>query len=238
VDVASHGVRSVILEDARPLAVGRAAFPEPAPPARRPATQWWEAFLASLVDIPADLRAAVEAVAFTGVRGAVVGLDRTGAALTPGYPDFDAEAVPHAVAIEQAFGDRFLARTGCPAFPLAGFAKLMMSGKVDGDAAFLGPQDYLAFRATGERRLSVGTALRWGVLDSATLHYADDLLAEMGIATETLPRLAMIGEPVGATSGATAEATGIREGTPVIAAPAMCRQPIWLPRARAPALSS
>jgi xylulokinase len=76
---------------------------------------------------------------------------------------------------------------------------------------------YLVQKLTGARRLAVSDGPMTLFFDAAKLEYHARLAAAMGIDLEKMPPLAGCAEVVGTVTRAAAEATGLREGTPVVA---------------------
>ncbi len=219
VDLGSHGARAVVLDGDVVVATTTADYGPPRPPARRPALAWWAAFADAIVRIDTKTRAAIRTLAITGVRGAVVGVDAQGEAATVGYPDFDPDAVAPARALLERFGDEYMARTACFAFPLAGLPKMLLHA---GDArvhAWLGPQDFVRARLTGLRTLSTASAFRFGILRTDGRSIDRDLLEAVGLDPKTIPPLAAVGSVAGEVGGHAARELGMPIGIPAVAAP-------------------
>jgi sugar (pentulose or hexulose) kinase len=219
VDLGSHGARAVVTEDGVVVAGARSEFGLPRPPARRAASAWWDAFTRAVTALDPGVRTRVDALAVTGVRGAVVGVDEHNAPVTPGYPDFDVDAIPTARVLVERYGEEFLARTACFAFPLAGLPKMMLHA---GDAhirSWLGPPDFVGARLTGRTTLSTASAFRFGILRADAADVDRDLLADVGVDPNTIPTLVAVGEWSGQVDSAHANALGLRAGIPVVAAP-------------------
>jgi xylulokinase len=219
VDLGSHGARAVVVDGDNVVATTSSEYGPPRPPARRSASAWWDAFAQAVITLDPEVRDRVEALGVTGVRGAVVGVDVDHAAITPAYPDFDSGAVDAARLLNARYGDTFLARTACFAFPLAGLPKMMQHADDKRVHAWLGPQDYISMRLTGHPRLTTATAFRFGILRADATDIDRDLLAEVGIAPRTIPELVPVGGCLGRVKGAHAATIGLPEGIPIIAVP-------------------
>jgi xylulokinase len=127
------------------------------------------------------------------------------------------------VATTRALADRFgeaafLAETGCPLFPLAGLPKMLLP--TDRPVRWwLGAQDYISFRLTGEIAASTGSALRLGVLDPSATSVNRKVLLAAGIAPEAIPPLVTVGDSLGFLEREAAGELGLTERIPVIACP-------------------
>ena len=219
VDIGSHGARAIVLDDAGVVAAATADFGPPRPPARRPAADWWDAFRRAVVRIAAEVRQQIDAVAITGVRGAVVGVDAGGQAITPGYPDFDAAAIAPARMLLERYGDEYLARTACFAFPLAGLPKMLLHAGDGRVCAWLGPQDFVRARLTGVTTVSTATAFRFGILQADGTAVDEVLLREVGLDHNAMPPVAAVATVAGFVDDAAARDLELRSGVPVLAAP-------------------
>lgn len=79
------------------------------------------------------------------------------------------------------------------------------------------PKDYVRFRLTGERATDVADASGTLLLDVANRRWSKALLNLVQMDESLLPRLYESPEICGQISNAGAEATGLKEGTPVVA---------------------
>ncbi len=79
------------------------------------------------------------------------------------------------------------------------------------------PKDYVRYRLTGEFAIDVADASGTLLLDVAARQWSARMLAETGIDAELLPALYESPEICGRISSAGAKATGLAEGTPVVA---------------------
>jgi len=217
-DMGSHGVRAAVTADGALVASAAADHATP-PPARRLGEDLWSVSAECVRSLPADLCRDIAAIGITGVRGAVIGLADDGTPITPLYPDFDREAVATTRTLVGRLGETaFLAETGCPLFPLAGLPKMLLP--TDRPVRWwLGAQDYMSFRLSGEIAVSTGSALRLGVLDSPAGSINRKVLLAAGILPETIPPLVAVGDIVGFLERGPAGDLGLPEGIPVVACP-------------------
>ena len=79
------------------------------------------------------------------------------------------------------------------------------------------PKDYVRFRLTGERAIDLADASGTLLLDVANRRWSNEVLDKSGIDKNLLPALYESPQVCGKVSAAGAEATGLREGTPVVA---------------------
>lgn len=79
------------------------------------------------------------------------------------------------------------------------------------------PKDYVRFRLTGERAIDLADASGTLLLDVAKRNWSAEVLSRTQIDKELLPRLYESPEICGNVSREGAEATGLKEGTPVVA---------------------
>lgn len=81
---------------------------------------------------------------------------------------------------------------------------------------FVGAHDYVAWKLCGARVADYTTASTTGLLDLRGNRWATEVLAELGLRHDWLPRLAPAAEEVGRVGAEAAEATGLPAGLPVL----------------------
>ena len=125
--------------------------------------------------------------------------------------------------LEELFGRDTLIRLTCNP-PLTNFTltKLLWVRETEPQnwarvAHVMLPKDYVRFRLTGERAIDVADASGTLLLDVANRRWSDEVLNKTGIAKTMLPALFESSQVCGKVSAVGAEATGLREGTPVVA---------------------
>ena len=79
------------------------------------------------------------------------------------------------------------------------------------------PKDYVRFRLTGERAIDVADASGTLLLDVAARRWSTEMMSKTGMDGGILPSLHESVQICGRVSGAGAEATGLKVGTPVVA---------------------
>jgi xylulokinase len=125
--------------------------------------------------------------------------------------------------LEQLFGHDVLIRLTCNP-PLTNFTltKLLWVRETEPKhwarvAHVMLPKDYVRFRLTGERAIDVADASGTLVLDVTNRRWSSEVLSKSGIDKSLLPALYESTQVCGKVSAVGAEATGLREGTPVVA---------------------
>ncbi len=125
--------------------------------------------------------------------------------------------------LEQLFGRDNLIRLTCNP-PLTNFTltKLLWVRETEPKvwarvAHVMLPKDYVRFRLTGERAIDLADASGTLLLDVANRRWSNEVLDKSGIDKNLLPALYESPQVCGKVSAAGAEATGLREGTPVVA---------------------
>jgi xylulokinase len=82
---------------------------------------------------------------------------------------------------------------------------------------FLLPKDYLRFKLTGELATDVSDASGTSMLDVVNRRWSTEVMSGLGLDTSILPKLYESSEVTGGVTAEAARATGLREGTPVMA---------------------
>ncbi len=88
---------------------------------------------------------------------------------------------------------------------------------VERAAAVLMLNDWVACQLTGEAACAASSASESQVLDIRSLAWSGELVQHYGVRRDLFPRVALGGECVGRVTAKAAAATGLREGTPVVA---------------------
>ena len=163
----------------------------------------------------------VSAVSVTSQRQGVVFLDGEEREVYAG-PNLDLRAVFEGAAIDEEMASRVYGATGrLPSFLLAP-AKLLWfrdhrPETYDGIRRVLSLADWIAWRLTGTAACETTLAAEAGLLDIGSRTWCTSLLDSLSLSLDQ-PPLLQAGGRVGRTSGELAGATGLPEGTPVVAA--------------------
>ncbi len=106
VDLGSHGARAVVMDGDAVIAQTVAPYGPPRPPSRRDPAAWWDALVDAVRTLPAEPRAAIDALAVTGVRGAVAGMDAERKGRDAGVSRFRRRRGRTRPRIVERYGDR------------------------------------------------------------------------------------------------------------------------------------
>jgi len=218
-DVGTQSARALVVDaDGRVLARGAQALRGSRDGARheQDPQHWWRAVAdacgAALRDIAPQR---VRGVATCATSGTIVLVDRHGAPISPGYMYDDARAAEQARTIN-ALGAP-LAVGAAWGLPKLVWALQSLPEQVTAGARLAHQSDYVARRLTGhDVPADCSHALKSGydVIDETWPHA---LLDELGIAHGVLPEVVRPGSRLGVVCAEASAATGLREGTPVIA---------------------
>jgi xylulokinase len=187
---------------------------------------WWDGARAAIGSVLASSGvsgADVAAVGLTGQMHGAVLLDAADSVLRPAILWNDQRTGAECEAIRAAVGpERLIAITGNDA--LTGFTapKLVWVRDHEPDvwrrvAHLLLPKDYLRLRLTGEHAIDRAEASGTLLLDLARRDWSAEVVGALGVDPAWLPRTLEGPEVSGRVSAAAAAATGLREGTPVVA---------------------
>ena len=194
--------------------------------AEEDAEQWWTNVCEA---IPECLRQAqlspsqVLAVGASGMVPTVVLLDKAGKVLRPSIQQNDARAVQE-IAYFQANTDAedILRRTGSAVTQQSIGPKLLWLRRHEGEilaraVKVMGSYDFIAYRLTGQFSIERNWALESGLFDLEKEDWDDALLELATIRREHLGQVHWASEVVGRVTAQAAQATGLLEGTPVVA---------------------
>jgi xylulokinase len=185
---------------------------------------WWPGILALCAELVPAARGALAGVCVSGIGPCVVPCDAAVRPLRPAILyGIDTRATEEIAELEDRFGaDAILARGGSVLSSQALGAKLLWLRRHEPDvwsrtAAWHMASSFVVARLTGEYVLDRHSASQCDPLyDIAAEDWAADWASEV-CGDVPLPRLAWPGEVVGTVHTASAQATGIPAGTPVMA---------------------
>lgn len=167
----------------------------------------------------------VAGVAVAGQMAGILGVGADGRAVTQYDSWLDTRCRGEVEEIERRCGDEVVARTGCPPM-VAHAAKILWwrrqrPSEYARVARFVVPSAYVASRLcglAGDEAFVDGTHLHFsGLADNAAGAWSLELVDQVGVDAERLPRIVAPTEIVGSLTRAAAEASGLRPGTPVAA---------------------
>ncbi|BBK37530.1 carbohydrate kinase [Allostella sp. ATCC 35155] len=188
--------------------------------------QWWSNACAVLRELAAAAEVTGDAVAAVGVTGmlpAVVLLDADDRPIRRSIQQSDARAFAEVEAMRRSVDEAaFFRRTGCGINQQLVAPTLRWLERHEPEAfariaTCYGSYDFVTHRLTGSRSVEHNWALEAGFLEIEGRQIADDLLALGGLRPEQLPPVRTPLDVVGGISAAAAVATGLAEGTRVIA---------------------
>jgi xylulokinase len=229
IDIGTTGVRAAVfdgglrvLADASVLGGYRAPAPGQA---EAPADDWWTQVCAACARAGerAPL-AGVDAVGVTGQAPTAVVVDAEGRPLRDAILWLDVRAAGEARALDRALGvGRALAIGGnrMHAYylgPKLAWLQANEPGLLDRAALVLQSHAFVVNKLTNEATCDASTAMLCSPLfDARARAWSDEGARAAGVPARLLPRIARAHEVVGRVTREAAAATGLREGTPVVA---------------------
>ena len=231
IDVGTGGTRAVLVdddghvlasatEDHKPFASPHSGWAEQDP------DDWWRACQIAVRAVLGGNLAGREEIAAIGLSGQMHGavvLDDHGDVLRPALIWSDQRTVDQCRAIVDRVGQaRLIELTANPALTAFTLPKLLWIRDHEPETwnrvrTVLLPKDYVRLRLTGERATDVADASGTLLFDVANRRWSTAMLDAAEIDERVLARAYESTEVTGAVSKAGAEATGLAEGTPVVA---------------------
>ena len=231
IDVGTTGTRAIVIDPSGRI-IGSATHehvPFASPQtgwAEQDPRDWWQATCGAVRAALAAARVSgdeITAVGFSGQMHGSVLLDDRGEVLRPALIWCDQRTEAECREITETVGaSRLIELTYNPA--LTGFTlpKLLWVRKHEPQAwaqvtAVLLPKDYVRYRLTGDRATDVADASGTLLFDVGGRRWSGDMLDAMELDAAILPRAYESPEVTGTVSTEGAAATGLRQGTPVVA---------------------
>lgn len=230
IDVGTGGTRAVIVSEAgqveasattehAPIAAEHEGWAEQDP------HDWWRACKSAvkLVLQKAGITGAdIHSISFSGQMHGAVMLDANADVIRPALIWCDQRTSEEGQDIERIIGhERLIELTANPALTNFTATKLLWVRKHEPEAfarmrMLQLPKDYVRFRLTGNYAIDVADASGTLLLDVAHRRWSVPVCESLGINLEHLPSVHECIAQVGVVSASGAEATGLRQGTPVI----------------------
>ena len=232
VDIGTSGCKALLLDRSGavrgvatseyPLSTPRPLWSEQNP------HDWWrgacEAIRAAMKQAQASA-ADVACIGLTGQMHGLVLLDAKGEPLRPAMlwndqrTSAECEEIHHRV---NGGRERVIAITGKPALPSFTSPKILWVRKHEptafGRAAhLLLPKDYVRYRMTGAFAIDVADGSGTGLLDVSKRAWSDEIVSALDVPRDWLPQVFESPALCAKVSREGAAATGLREGTPVVA---------------------
>ena len=213
--------------DGVPLAGGRSAIPMSRPSANeyeQDPEDWWRSACAALRELLGQVDPArIAALAISHQRETFVPLAADGSAVRPAIIWLDQRARPYVDWLGSRVGERRIHEiSGKPVdvAPVAYRLAWMLHREPEAyarAAAFADVQAYLALRFTGSLRTSWASADPLGLFDMRTRAWSPEILSALQLEASRLPECEPPGAVIGHVHRAASRATGLVEGTPLVA---------------------
>ena len=231
IDVGTGGTRAVVVDENGSVVASATAEHAPfASPqtgwAEQEPRDWWRATTEAVRGVLSHAGVSADEIAGVGFSGQMHGavlLDEDEEVLRPALIWCDQRTDAQGKAITSKVGaSRLIELTANPALTNFTLTKLMWVREHEPELwtrfrYFLLPKDYVRLRLTGERATDVADASGTLLLDVANRRWSDAMLDALEIDKSCLPALFESSEITGRVSADGAAATGLREGTPVVA---------------------
>lgn len=231
IDVGTGGTRAVIIDEFARVVISRTAehvaFASPETGwAEQDPHDWWVACAKAVRQALSDSETSasdVAAVGFSGQMHGAVLLDAAGEVLRPALIWCDQRTAAEAQALTEEVGaEKLIAWTCNPALTNFTLTKILWVRNHEPKLferfrMLLLPKDYVRYRLTGEFGMDMADASGTLLLDVANRRWSKEMMRAAGLDRACLPPLFESPDVCGAVSAAGAAATGLREGTPVVA---------------------
>ncbi len=229
-DIGTSGAKALLINSAGAV-IARAVHeyplhtPHPQWSEQDPA-DWWRGAAAAIQDVlsqsatePGD----VACVGMTGQMHGLVLLDAKGEPVRRAILWNDQRTAVECDAIHDRLGaEQVIAVTGKPALtgftaPKVLWVRTHERSAFDRAAHLLLPKDYVRFKLSGTHAIDVADASGTGFFDVSRRAWADEVVEALDIPRSWLPPVFESPEVCAAVDAAGAAATGLREGTPIVA---------------------
>ena len=228
IDVSTTGVKALVIDDNGAIVASATtplhlSTPRPLWSEQQP-YDWWQAAVTSIKSVLRETDASrIAAIGLTGQMHGLVLLDESGSVLRPAILWNDQRCGDQCDEIRASLGKEQLIRiSGNDA--LTGFTapKILWVRQhepeiYDRARHVLLPKDYLRYQLTHEYAMDKADGSGTLLFDLERRDWSNDTLAAIGIPADWLPQTFEGPEITGRVTRAAAEATGLREGTPVVA---------------------
>ena len=231
IDVGTGGTRAAIINEVGRVVASATEEHEPfASPkigwAEQRPEDWWRACGIAVRKALAEANLHGDDIACVGFSGQMHGavmLDSAGEVVRPALIWCDVRTEKQCQELNQRIGAAQLIRLTCnPALANFTLTKLLWVHENEPEnwqrvRSVMLPKDYVRFRMTGERATDMADASGTLMLDVAHRRWSSEVLQAAEIDSSMLPALHESPEVCGKMSAAGASATGLSEGTPVVA---------------------
>lgn len=230
IDIGTTNVKAAVYDAGfSRVAEGSAEYPTfiPRPGwAEQDPDQWWAAATAAVhrcIDGGGVSASDIRGLCISSHAPAVVPLGDDGRPVRNGLIWMDRRSEPQCAEIRQRLGEtRVGAITGNRIDPYFAAAKLLWFKENEEELYgktrhVLQANGYVNFRLTGVSSVDRVHATLTGLYDTTAHGWSAELCAALGISTDLLPMIHSPSDVIGTVTAAAAVATGLREGTPVVA---------------------
>ena len=231
IDVGTGGSRALVVDESgRVVAsatVEHAPFASPQTGwAEQDAGDWWRASEQAIREVLSAEGVRAEDIACVGLTGQMHGavlLDERDEPLRPSIIWCDVRTHEQCRALTETVGaERLIQLVSNPALEGFTLPKMLWVREREPEVwsrvrSVLLPKDYVRLRLTGEKATDVADASGTLLFDVSRRRWSDEMLELVGIDRSLLPRAFESQEVTGRVSAEGAAATGLREGTPVVA---------------------
>lgn len=230
VDVGTSGTKAVLIRDDGTLAGSAAeAYPLSTPKplwSEQDPADWWRGTGEAIRQVLAQTGLSahrIEAVGLTGQMHGLVLLDRDGAVIRPAILWNDQRTAAQCRTMTERIGaSTVIQRLGNPILPGFTAPKIVWVRDEEPGAyakvtKALLPKDYVRYRMTGEFATDVSDASGTSLFNVARRDWDLDTLHDLDIPVEWMPAVYESPSKCAEVSAEGAEATGLIEGTPVVA---------------------
>jgi xylulokinase len=231
IDVGTGGTRALMVDEKGTLLGSatheHAQFASPQNGwAEQDPRDWWNACqkaLGKLLRETGVSRSEIVAVGLAGQMHGAVLLDENEEVLRPALIWCDQRSQGECDVLNRTIGEqRLVELTSNPALPNFTLTKLMWVRTHEPEIwkrfrSFLLPKDYVRLQLTGVRAIDVSDASGTLLLDVAHRRWSKEMVKATGLDERCLPEVFESPEIVGKITARAAQATGLAEGTPVVA---------------------
>ena len=227
IDIGTSGTKVIAIdEDGRLVASASREYPLLTPKplwAEQHPADWWRAVSECCREITSKIDASeIAGIGLSGQMHGLVALDANGEVLRPAILWCDGRTQEQCDYITQKVGKDVLVEETCNPV-LTGFTAPKIIWMRDHEPhlyeraqMFLLPKDYIRFRLSGEFATEVSDASGTSLLNVPKRQWSNRVLDALQISKDKLPRVYESCEVSATVSRAGSEATGLREGTPVV----------------------
>jgi xylulokinase len=230
IDIGTTGAKAVIFNlEGQLISKGYDEYPISTPKknwAEQDPNTWWKASIKSIKEAinkanisPLD----IAGIGLSSQTNSPTFLDKNGKPLHPSILWMDGRAEPQAVWVREKIGEETIHKvTGVKIAPFYSVYKILWVKNEQPEIyekckVILQPKDYIGFKLTGEYFLDVALASSSGFTNIKQRNYANELLEELGLSIEKLPKLVNPSDVVGEVTEEASGVTGLAKDTPVVA---------------------